>query len=257
MKRYFLLRDNRESGPFTMEQLAQKGLKPRDLLWVEGEGRNWCYPSELAGFEMMVREEFPRMRKVSATRPQVRRTERIPAPPPLKERKLPQATTPVFRKKVEREISLFTPLTVFFGLVLGAMLLKRMVEGNDPGNHQPPTGMTEWITKTPVEVPGGLHAVAGTSTAQTQDIPDLEGLKITYDGASQLQVNNSTGNFLDRIVIGVDYLAADGSLVRSEEMVVRSIGKNEKRIIKLSPAAGIRYKVMGAATRKYGAMKNA
>src|SRR5690242_19028687 len=110
MKRYFLLRNIRESGPFTREQLALKGLKRSDLLWEEGESRNWCFPREMEGFELMIREreEFPRLRKVSATRPQVRKIEKLPALPPLKERKLPKAEPPVFRKKTVKKNSLFT-----------------------------------------------------------------------------------------------------------------------------------------------------
>ncbi len=39
---YRLLRDNKESGPFELEDLVQIGLKPLDLIWVEGQSNNWC-----------------------------------------------------------------------------------------------------------------------------------------------------------------------------------------------------------------------
>ena len=44
---YLLLRSNKESGPYTLEQLVQLGLKPYDLLWIEGKSAAWRYPSEL------------------------------------------------------------------------------------------------------------------------------------------------------------------------------------------------------------------
>ncbi len=45
---YRLLRNNKESGPYTALQLKEMGLKPYDLLWAEGRGAAWQYASELA-----------------------------------------------------------------------------------------------------------------------------------------------------------------------------------------------------------------
>ena len=42
-----LLRNNKETGPFSLEELLQHSLQPYDLVWVEGKGTGWRYPSEL------------------------------------------------------------------------------------------------------------------------------------------------------------------------------------------------------------------
>ncbi len=47
MASYLLLRDNKESGPFTMDDLLNFGLKPYDLVWVQGKSAAWRYPSEV------------------------------------------------------------------------------------------------------------------------------------------------------------------------------------------------------------------
>lgn len=47
MTSYLLLRDNRESGPFTFDELRSTGLKPYDLIWVQGRSAAWRYPSEI------------------------------------------------------------------------------------------------------------------------------------------------------------------------------------------------------------------
>ena len=47
MNTYLLLRNNQESGPHTLNELLQLGLKPYDLVWVEGKSAAWRYPSEL------------------------------------------------------------------------------------------------------------------------------------------------------------------------------------------------------------------
>ena len=51
MKQYRLLRNNRESGPYTAAQLIETGLKAYDLLWEEGKSAAWRYPSEMEAFK--------------------------------------------------------------------------------------------------------------------------------------------------------------------------------------------------------------
>ena len=46
-KVYLLLRDNKQTGPHSLEELLQLGLKPYDLIWVEGRSCGWSYPSEI------------------------------------------------------------------------------------------------------------------------------------------------------------------------------------------------------------------
>ena len=47
MATYLLLRNNKKSGPYSLEGLIQLGLKPYDLVWVEGRSAAWRYPSEV------------------------------------------------------------------------------------------------------------------------------------------------------------------------------------------------------------------
>ena len=61
MSHYRLLRDNKESGPFSEEEMIAKGFKPYDLIWVEGKSAGWRYPSEIPAFKSFapVVEEQP------------------------------------------------------------------------------------------------------------------------------------------------------------------------------------------------------
>jgi hypothetical protein len=57
---YLLLRDNKQSGPYTFDELKEKGLKAYDLVWVEGRSAAWRYPSEideLRAFAPVVEEQ--------------------------------------------------------------------------------------------------------------------------------------------------------------------------------------------------------
>lgn len=48
---YRLLRNNKETGPYTREQLLQTGFKPYDLVWADGMSASWSYPSEMHEFK--------------------------------------------------------------------------------------------------------------------------------------------------------------------------------------------------------------
>ncbi|MFT3946531.1 MAG: hypothetical protein QM763_06105 [Agriterribacter sp.] len=47
MKMYQLLRNNVESGPYTVDGLKQMRLEKLDLIWIKDESITWKYPSEL------------------------------------------------------------------------------------------------------------------------------------------------------------------------------------------------------------------
>jgi hypothetical protein len=51
---YRILRDNKEKGPFSLEELLQLSLKPFDLIWVEGRSAGWRYPSEIESLKPYV-----------------------------------------------------------------------------------------------------------------------------------------------------------------------------------------------------------
>lgn len=51
MSLYRLLRNNKETGPFSEEEMIAHGFKPYDLIWVEGRSAGWRYPSEIPAFK--------------------------------------------------------------------------------------------------------------------------------------------------------------------------------------------------------------
>jgi len=57
---YLLLRDNKQSGPYSFDELKAKGLKAYDLVWIEGKSAAWRYPceiDELSAFAPVVEEQ--------------------------------------------------------------------------------------------------------------------------------------------------------------------------------------------------------
>lgn len=51
MKYYRLLRNNKETGPYSSEDLIKAGFKAYDLVWEEGKSAAWRYPSEIEDFK--------------------------------------------------------------------------------------------------------------------------------------------------------------------------------------------------------------
>ena len=47
-KVYLLLRQNIQSGPFTLDELADLQLQPTDLIWIEGESQSWNTPASIS-----------------------------------------------------------------------------------------------------------------------------------------------------------------------------------------------------------------
>jgi uncharacterized protein YneF (UPF0154 family) len=50
MSSYLLLRNNKESGPFTMDEIKAMPLGSYDLIWEVGKSASWCYPGEISEF---------------------------------------------------------------------------------------------------------------------------------------------------------------------------------------------------------------
>jgi hypothetical protein len=47
MSSYLLLRNNKESGPFTIDEIKGMSLKAYDLIWIVGKSAAWRYPGEI------------------------------------------------------------------------------------------------------------------------------------------------------------------------------------------------------------------
>jgi DNA-binding NarL/FixJ family response regulator len=47
MVSYLLLRNNKQSGPFSFEEIAGLGIMSNDLIWVEGKSSAWRFPEEI------------------------------------------------------------------------------------------------------------------------------------------------------------------------------------------------------------------
>lgn len=68
-KLYLLLRNNKQTGPFSFNELVQQQLKDADLVWVEGESHAWTYPSEIDGLKPVAAPIVKQNNKQGYSRP--------------------------------------------------------------------------------------------------------------------------------------------------------------------------------------------
>lgn len=54
MKKYLLLRKNRQTGPHSIAELSAMGLTAQDLLWIEGKSASWKHPGEIEELKCLV-----------------------------------------------------------------------------------------------------------------------------------------------------------------------------------------------------------
>src|SRR5690349_6767425 len=60
-KVYLLLRNNKQQGPYSLEELLDQNLKNFDLVWVEGKSAGWRYPSEIDQLKSFLNQEAPEL----------------------------------------------------------------------------------------------------------------------------------------------------------------------------------------------------
>jgi hypothetical protein len=102
MNSYLLLRDNKQSGPYTVAELVAMGIKAYDLVWLDGKSAAWRYPSEveeLKAYAPVVEEQpFDRFYKKPAPQNDDHKRFEPKASDAKVEVPVPQAVAPVVEK---------------------------------------------------------------------------------------------------------------------------------------------------------------
>ena len=57
MNFYRVLRDNKELGPYSLDELRKIGLRSSDLVWVDGQSAAWRFPDEISGLLTLIENQ--------------------------------------------------------------------------------------------------------------------------------------------------------------------------------------------------------
>lgn len=274
MKKYLLLRNNQQSGPHSIEQLASIGLFPLDLIWVENESTAWKYSEEIEELKSLIKftkgqknlfpvknEKIfialpPNFRKKSSSEivdkysplpvnemEPVLETNYVKPLDELKENyKVSNQSKPVWNKKIFQSSNGASVAAIFIGVVLGAIMIKKMVDGHVSTIEEQTTALPiidREIEKTPQEniknaiVTEIVPVYKTPPSKKTKPVTIKKQLKIKtnnfkvglFGGINSLQLTvfNSSAQYVDKVIVSLDYLRPNGVVVQSENVSFSSI----------------------------------
>jgi hypothetical protein len=307
MKKYLLLRNNQESGPHSIEQLASVGLFPLDLIWIEDESMAWKHPDEIeelkhfisysdtpqyrmqeksekifvslpANFSKKSRSE---MKEEYASLPvnemePVLETNYVRPLEELKENyRVSNHKKPIWNKKIFQSSNGATVVAIFMGVVLGAIMIKKMVDGHVPAlkeqttaipiidrevERPPQENIKNAIVKEIVPVYKNTPAKVSKKTNIKKQLKiKTNNYKVGLFGGItglQLTVFNTSSQFVDKVVVALDYLKPNGEVVQSENISFSSIkplGAQTIAIPGSNRGVKVQYKILKVSAHNYKA----
>lgn len=309
MKKYLLLRDNKESGPFSLEEISGKDLGPLDLIWVEHTSTSWAYATELEELKGFVRlrkagshsqsikqktvcisltdnntwknhqaaaQKY--MRQPSCTNKPVAEPVYLQPIPVFPERSVEENPRKmVWSRKNVPNSNFLNVAAVFIGLVAGAVLIKKLVDGSEAG----PSGNAPIAARVTENIPPldrNYHTALITETVPPTDLRAVKKIPLPsvkpkdikrqisvkasdYEvgisgGISNLKLtlNNMSPHQVDRMVLKLDYLEPNGEIVESKEETINSLKPNSSRVISVPSnkhGVKIRYSISGIYSKEY------
>jgi hypothetical protein len=280
MNKYLLLRDDEQSGPFSLEQIKSKSLQPTDLIWVLGVSNGWSYATEVEELHGFIEEDkrtsVPFLRtsvplnslssdknnSTSALRTNYRRSLSD-----IKEMYVQHLQKSQKTKKYKLGLA----AAVVTILLLGGLLIKKMVDG--------PKEVEIKVADIPSSIPQGEGVTNSENfqnalskefvpyepkpkKAKPKDLKKLIGVEANdyhvrlLGGINDLRlsVQNYSEHFLDKIVIKVDYLKPKGDVVNSEQVILQNIKPMESKTIDVPPSARgvkIKYSIISVQSQEY------
>jgi hypothetical protein len=276
MKRYLLLRDDVQSGPFSLEEIISNSLLATDLVWILGISNGWTYASEVDELAGMVQDQ-PGTNAIQSSVANSSSNKNISTPDlktkyrrslsDIKEMYLQHLQKADKTKKYKFGLA----AAAFAILILGGLLIKKMVDGPkeveikaaDVSKTPSGDGITnsenfqnalskEFVTieePKPKKVkPKDLKKMISVemNDYHVRLLGGINDLKLT--------VQNHSDHVLDKVVIKVDYLKPKGDVVNSEEIIARNIKPAESKTVEVPPSSRgvkIKYSIVNVYSEEY------
>lgn len=316
MKSYLLLRNNQQSGPFSPEELSGMKLKPYDLLWQEGVSTSWKYPEEIEELSLAVDRSAPSRplavspsKSIFVSLPTPRKEalesktyrgeteESFPSSTPVAEEAGKESRTKDleviatfqenYREPRKRELwkrdllpagQVFSIALVFIGAVLGAFVIKKIVDSFDGSPLGGSTGTAVAISLPELprandpnyrnaitrEVVPAVDSVekAPPKHEKPKDIKKLVRLKATdykvglLGGIKDLQltVHNGSSHVVEQVVVVVEYLKPKGEVVQKEQYSVQDIKPFQSKVIPIPSSdrgVKVQYRILNISSKQY------
>lgn len=110
-KIYVLLRNEKQTGPYSLDEIIQFDLKPYDLIWIEGKSAGWYYPQEIGALHPYLgflpqkpKPVTPAAQAVFVSMPQAAKTAVLPEGAPVFVPSAPPPAAAPSQKSLEEEV---------------------------------------------------------------------------------------------------------------------------------------------------------
>jgi hypothetical protein len=289
MRCYLLLRNNVESGPFTFDEIVTQALKPTDLIWIEGQSVMWQHPEEIPKLQPHVEAQHSQAETGSAQNPTAGTSKKVyvalPQPhfqasPLRNETQVEPVLETRFSQPLETLQEAYyrhrrhTPfsvaktfskphaavwlLTVFFGLLLSAFLIKKIVDV-----------LGEYKLETPSALPVAgkedlktAHEETFYQNALTTELVPVDTItlkpvkkapaKVNFKKLVRLEANdyqvglfggiknlrllltNKSGFVLDKVKIELQYLKPNGAVLNTEHLAMNAVSPKSSKSLAVS-----------------------
>lgn len=183
-KIYVLLRNDQQTGPYSLEEIIQFDLKPYDLIWIEGKSAGWYYPQEIGALRPYLGFLPKKPAAQNTTAPKtvfvslpgvVQKEEPLAAPLPAAAPETPKETLRFFApasKNLEEEVyAQFTPKTAG-----KEPALETMAARTEPPKKKQKPALSVGVAITAVFVVGGVFAaswIMNRHSNEEEDLPPL------------------------------------------------------------------------------------
>ena len=282
MSNYLLLRNNLQTGPYSLEELKTRGLQPTDLVWIQGKSDGWTHATdieELAVFINDVSDHASPVQQNASMTAAALPIDRAPSPEqhfnletkytrPLDEIK--EMYVHHLQKKGKAKLyKTVLALSIIVILALSGLLIKKIVDKPESVQIKiatAPPAVSEPVTNSenfqnalskefiPIETkPKKLKPVDLKKLVNVQandyHVKILGGINDL-----QLTVQNFSDHLLDKVVIKVDYLKRKGEVVNSELVTIKNIKSQDSKTIDVPPSSRgvkIKYSILTVQSQEY------
>ena len=301
MKKYLLLRNNRQSGPYTIEQVGSINLLPMDLIWIENESTVWKHPEEIKELKSHVKHQDKadleqdlsnKNEKVFVLLPSecikkneqeraifsIRETGNIAAASIAIAEKLKEnyrtPVQPIQNRNLVPLKNISAVAAICIGVMLGAFVIKKWVDGSAPDTVQAAVAIPV-IDRQPTPTQPGedfknalvteivpVYKTPSKKNSKSTDVKkqlklETNDYKVGLFGGInglQLTVFNTSAQYVDKVIVALDYLNPNGTVIESENVLFTSIKPKGAQTIAIpgsNRGVKLRYKILKVYSHDY------